>query len=171
MSQTVTGLRLSNLGELHKENRKQLYGFNLLQLEVFYLSRVLVSFLKKIDLKQKIYVKGITFKLTKGPYQEVWFCPLMPLTKVSIFMTVLILVTVITDETPATLYALYEIYSFFPLQSVKISLFFLGCYKLSYILWLCIPVEHVTSILKEKKKKRNKKKSCYFIFEVARGSS
>lgn len=67
----MTGLRLSNLGELHKENRKQLYGFNLLQLEVFYLSRVLVSFLKKIDLKQKIYVKGITFKLTEGPYQEV----------------------------------------------------------------------------------------------------
>lgn len=90
----------------------------------------------------------------------------MPLTNVSVSEIVLLLLTAITDETPAILYVMYQMWDFFHC-SVVISLISSVYYKISRTDQHCVPV--YLNILKEIKKYiEGKKKSCYFISEVAR---
>lgn len=90
------------------------------------------------------------------------------MTNVSIFEIVLLLLTVITADSPEILYVIRQMCDFFH-HSVGIS-FISGVYdKINCIHQHCVPVVDVnTPKEKEGEKKKRKKKGCYFIFEVAR---
>lgn len=81
---------------------------------------------------------------------QVRFCLLVPLTNVSVFEIVLLLLTVITAETPAILYVIHQMWDLFHCSD-RISLISCVYYKISCVDQHCVPVVYL-SILKEIKK-------------------
>lgn len=73
----------------------------------------------------------------------------MPLTNVSVFQIVLLLLTVITDEISAILYVIHQMWDFFH-SSVGISLISIVYYKISCTDQHCVPVAYV-SVLRQRR--------------------